>query len=233
MGINKKVSAGLLAFAVMGGITGCIPAPYEQNVPATTYTVDENGNKVKVQHNGKKSESSLVAASADAFYNNVFDGTHLKEIEEILQPKMLAEAEKQGISMDEDPPVDFMYSMYMESGMSYVKLSHISDPGEIDKEKYIDNVEMTMMVSLMSKGGMSIKFDPGSVVMVDENHATIDFNKATLKNTETGETTKMSPTEEGKLFQFVKVDGEWLFDMNHFLEHNTNASIAPIENSGE
>lgn len=230
MGINKKVSAGLLAFAVMGGITGCIPAPYEQNVPATTYTVDENGNKVKVQHNGKKSESSLVSASADAFYNNIFDGTLAKEMEE-LQPKMIAEAEKQGISIDEEPPVDFMYSMYTESGLSYAKLSHISDPEKIDKKKYVTDVQMTMMVSAMSKGEMSIKFDPGSVIMVDENHATIDFNKATLKNTKTGETTKMPPAEEGKLFQFVKVDGKWLFDMNHFMEHNTNASIAPMNSS--
>ncbi|MBC9704235.1 MAG: hypothetical protein H9W81_04300 [Enterococcus sp.] len=227
MGLNKKIYAGILTLAVMGGMTGCISAPYEQDIPVTTYTVDENGKRVKVQENGKVSESSRVASAADAFYNSIFEGTTMKEME-ALQETAAKKAKEKGLSLEEDLPLDFEYELYTTSGLSYAELSYMSDPAKMDKQKYVDNLEASMLVSYMGEGKMSIKFAPSSVVMVDDTHATIDFNKSTLRNTETGETTQM-PEGEERRFQFVKVDGQWLFDMDDFITKYTGESgIAPL-----
>lgn len=222
MGITKKMSAGLLALVVMGGVSGCIPAPYDQNVPATTYTVDENGNKVKVQHHAstKKSEADQVVDAAEAHFGNIMSGNHGKEMQE-LQEKALSKAKEMNMDTEADPPAGFYYDIAKESDITALKLVHISE--ETDKDKYMNSLMLAGMLSSVSPEGTEIRWDKSAVVIKGDDTATLDYNRGEIKRGAEGQ---WEPIEEEEYFteipyKFVKVDGKWLLDMDDTLANES------------
>lgn len=234
MGITKKMSAGLLALTVMGGVSGCIPAPYEQNVPATTYTVDENGNKIKVQHHASnnKSEADKVVDAAESYFNNIMNGNHGKEMEE-LQAKGIEKAKEMKLDLDEDPPAGFFYDLAKESDITALKLVYTSD--KVDKDEYLESLLLAGMLSSMSPDGTEMRWDKSAVSIKGGDIATLDYNRGEIKRGTEGQ---WEPIEEPEYFteipyQFIKVDGKWLLDVEDVIANEGKAFVSKPISSGE
>lgn len=216
--INKRMSAGLLAFAVVSGLTGCIPAPYEQNIPATTYTVDENGNKVKVQHNAsdKKTEAEIVAETADTFYSSIFSGELMKQLEEI-RTQTLDHYKEKGIAekdIPEDEATDYMYDLIMKSDIAFVDLVHVAD--DVDKDDFMTVLGLVAFGSMAGGGEVKLRIEPQDIVIKGGDKATLNMSQAEMQLSKDGEWKSMDDGsgDEDMLVYFKKVDGKWYFDLD-------------------
>lgn len=218
MKLAKKLSACVLSVAVMAGVSGCIPSPFEQNVPATTYTVDENGNKVKVKHNAstEKTEKEVAGEAITAFYNEIYSGNVMAELEKI------GESEQEPAdfeAMTDEEKSNYTLTLMEKHNVKLLSLIHISD--DKSKEDQFNQVMMGVSFASMLTGGevdISVEVDPHDVIIKGTDTAAINPTNITM--TANGESGPMGGGVDldAPSVIFTKIDGKWLYDISKTID---------------
>lgn len=213
MSIARKISAGLLSLAILGTATGCMPSPFEQDIPSTQWTTDKDGNRVKVSSSESKELSTpqQIQATAADYYKSLYSkktAAQLKAFNEKAAPvnpsdekakeKLLAEFK------GDFYPVQYFYQ------------------GDMNDNDFMTMVVGTAFVVTMLGGSSDVKIEvPLSAIRVTADTATVESTEIdTWVNGKKSE--KSVPGEDGATkLDMVYRDGKWLIDAKKMADKTT------------
>lgn len=208
----RKAATCVLAAVVLSTTTGCLPAPFEQDIPSTSWQVDEKGNRIKVTNPGNgmtaediAAEKKAVKEALDNYYAAVKDEKVLAEMKQYMEST-------KSFKPSSDPEV----LEKQESEMAQKALPFLAPVLEtIDTTGLSEIEQVTLASGSVMFGGMGLKEMeikiPDTIIIVTGETATIDMSKAEMYFQ--GEKTTSVAAKDGKsITHFVKKDGKWLIN---------------------
>jgi len=205
----RKVTTGLLAAVILSTATGCMPSPFTQDVPSTSWQVDEKGNRIKVTNPGGGVTAEDLAAdkkdvkeTLDNYYASLTD----KEVVAALKKTMES---GQNMKFSTNPEE----RKKQEEDLAKQALPAVEPVlANVDTTGLTDIESATLVMSSVLLGGMGLSQTetkvPDDIVIIAGDTATIDLSKADVYFQ--GEKTETVAAEDGKsIVHFVKKDGEW------------------------
>lgn len=216
MSIARKISAGLLSLAILGAATGCMPSPFEQDIPSTQWTTDKDGNRVKVS-NSESNELSTpqqIQATVQDYYKATFSKEMSKRLQGFSQ-EMQAKQAAAGVTKSK-PTAEDLKKMrdILEPVTKYL------DQGEMSDQDFLSTIGALVFVSgMMTAGGDDVDVEvPLSAIRVKGDTATVDMTemKASINGKEAP--AQQTGGNEGKFVNLVLKDGKWLIDAKKLSE---------------
>lgn len=214
----RKVTTGLLAAVILSTATGCMPSPFAQDVPSTSWTEDEKGNKIKITNPGKGSSSDGTsgtessASDADQIKSTMDSYYTAIASEEVVASMKNSMESSQSVKLSDDPAE----RQKQEAAMAKEALAYLKPVSDTMDTTGLTEVEVaTVSMASVFVGGMGssaveIKI-PDEIIIVSGDTASIDMSKADIYFE--GEKTTSVAAKDGKsITHFVKKDGKWLIN---------------------
>lgn len=215
MSIARKISAGLLSLAILGTATGCMPSPFEQDVPSTQWTTDKDGNRVKVSSSESKELSTpqQIQATVQDYYKATFSKEMSKRLQ-VFSEDVQAKQAAAGVTKSKPTAEDLK------------KMRDILEPvtkylyqGEMSDQDFLSTIGALVFVSGMMTTGGDVKVEvPLSAIRVKGDTATVNMSemKATVNGKEAPG--QQAGGNEEKFVNLVLKDGQWLIDAKKLSE---------------
>lgn len=215
-----KLGFGMSAFAAIAiSLSGCgaLPTPFEQNVPQTQWTVDKDGNKVKVQTDANTAQTTpqQVQEAGEKFYDGLLNEDNRDEIEKVSElaasfgsdgkvPETKEEKAKQLKTIREIQDA-------WPSAFEHIHMEDMKD----DDEMLLTGA--LYLVAVFSSGSMEAEV-PLKAITVKNDKATIDEQDVTMRYTSGDKKGEVIDLEAGddEVIPFIKIDGEWKVDGKEF-----------------
>jgi hypothetical protein len=206
-----NVAAGILAAAILSTTTGCMPSPFNQDVPSTQWQVDEKGNKTKITNPGGGLTAEDVLADKKAVkaalenYQNALKSDDSKSAVQAF----MKEAQKVKPSSDAEARKKQEEEFAKKALPTFhTVLDHIDTTGVTEVE------QVTLANFVIGVGSMTSGTEtkiPDDAVILTGDTAYIDMSKAEIYYE--GELTDTVTAEDGKSnTYFVRKDGKWLLN---------------------
>lgn len=229
----RKVATGLLAAVILSTATGCMPSPFEQDIPSTSWQVDEKGNRIKVTNPGGGVTAEDVAVDKKAVKDTLENYYASLTDEEVVAALKKTMESGQSMKLSEDPAE----RKKQEEELAKQALPSVEPVlANIDTTGLTDIESATLAMSSVFVGGMGLSQTetkvPDDIVIISGETATIDLSKAEVYFQ--GEKTETVAAADGKsIVHFVKKDGEWKLNGKKLAESmGIDGSSANISISG-
>lgn len=234
MRVTKKLFASVALLSVLTfGVTSCgiLPKPFEQDVPHTVITVDEDGKKTKttIGASNAKTEPQKVVSVINDFYAEIHNGENLEVYSKDLKATKLSGLLEQSIKTGQEPELS---DAEMEEAVNEIDalienhphyFEHL-DFSNADDETRLAAVFFMVFVAGMMQG-IQVEYPVQAVTVTSENTAVVDVSDMIVKDNEGKviEATHISGTDED--IPMVKIDGEWKIGGKDFLDPSTEVDF--------
>lgn len=211
--LHKLTVAPLLAVSFLLTSCGAIPAPFEQDVPQTSWSTDADGNKVKVITGASEAKSTpfQVAEAGADFYNSFLSKKGQKKLAPINDLMQSPLAEKAAKSKEAEKELDKKLKEEIETASEIFDRIDYSDMKDKEKGELYGNI----LVGALVGGGNLVLKVPVQAVNVQKDKATIDMEKV-LWETPKGKKIDVANAynEEDKKkgknkIHLVRIEGTW------------------------
>lgn len=229
--LNKRYLRKVLSVAAITalslGVSSCsmIPKPFEQNVPQTTWTVDENGNKVKVESGSKKlTYPQQVAKAGEDFYASIMSD---KNLEKMMRQEASTFKKLEG-KYDVNTPkgleayqheIAKLTMKYDPAFMSQISFDDVTEKQKLDViYKSVETYFIFFLFGALS-ADTEIKIEvPVQAVRIKGDTATIDNSKTKVTLTEGGKLVEGGSGSDpnGGYTSMVKSNDRWMIDGKAF-----------------
>lgn len=215
-----KLGFGMSALAAIAiSLSGCgaLPTPFEQDVPQTQWTVDKDGNKVKVQTGASEAKTTpqQVQEAGEKFYDGLLNEDNRDEIEKGTELLAAFDTEGKAPETKEEKAKQLKAIREVQdvwpSMFDHVHMEGMKD----DDEAFLTGA--LYLVAIFSNGTMEAEV-PLKAITVKNDKATIDERDIIMRYSSGDQKGKIieQEAEESDLVSLIKVDGEWKVDGKQF-----------------
>lgn len=211
----RKAVTCVLAAVVLSTTTGCLPSPFEQDIPSTSWQVDDKGNRIKITNPGNgmtqediAAEKQAVKESLDRYYVGTKNEALATKMKEQFQNPQAAAAAQPKLSEDPEERKKQEAELYKKAVADFAPVLENIDTTGVSNEEQVTLASSLVMLNGMGASKVKVEV-PNEIIMVTGETASIDMSKAIV--TFEGEKTTMGEDPSGKsITYFVKKDGKWL-----------------------
>lgn len=190
--------------AIILSSTACMPSPFEQNVPSTTWTTNAEGERVQVAA-GASTELSAneeIQKVTQDTYDLIFSKKYSESMSALyIKSKKIDEKDKKA-----------MAAFDKEANSVMEPLFNKIDQGKVSDKDFIIGLSTESMTGTLTKDSVVIKVPLSGVEIVNGKGT---FKLDSLKLYLNDEEIPIPP--EDKQIEFVKVDGEWKMTAESFI----------------